>query len=509
MRFIPLVYRPDQDCSWEVAPGSVWSLNGLVPTRRGTLASWACDGNTEIAAYTSSTEPQAAGIIRKADGTARFFLFEKQSIHEFTSVSAASDRSKGGGYSASTVTWTWTQFGDTTIAVNLYDNPQSSSSGAFADLAGSPPKAQCVASNLGFVMLANYNDGTAYPDGWACCDIEDPTDWTVTSTNQADRGRLYDTPGPIRALVALRDSIIAYKDDSIYVGDYVGDPATTIWSWRLISDKVGCSSPHGVVTYGDVQYFFHRTGMYMFDGAAVRKISKDVNNKLLSLIGDGNVLPYVQATVDQRDSTVFFFVPFANALTKLANFAAYNIETGRWGLLSGAQNVIFTNVSGATDYPTAVVKCTHTDITAFDSSWSSATGTTVVLVGPNGNSEIAAQYGDYPAAPAYQAYTPTVVTGSIGNGDDNTTVSGISPRLYSYTAGGTTPTCTVYVSKLESDVGGANGTNGTSTGTWVWNTSEYKFDGVASGRYLSAQLNFSGKVELAGMALDASYGGKK
>lgn len=492
-KWIRLRYQPDYDCSWEVAPGALTACDGFVPTRRGSLATWKCE--TAIASYTSTTEPIASGIVRKADGTARFFIFNKQSIYEYTSTTAATDRSSA-TYSASTTGWDWAQFGDSTIAVNLYDAPQASSSGAFANLAGSPPKAQCIAVCLGQVMLGNYNDGTAYPDGWFCCDYDDPTDWTITATNGADSGRLYDTPGPIRSLVTLRDTIVAYKDDSIYVADFVGDPTRTIWSWRLVSDRVGCGALHGVGVLNDVHYFFHRTGFYSFDGAAVRRIPGGAANTfidhLVVLGGINNTSS--QTIVDQRDNLVMFCMAVQGAV-KPEIVIVYNSETGEW---SSVFSGVFTNSAGATDYPTATVQATYADCIAFDSGLVNDDFTTAILIGPNGAGKIAAQYGVYPGA-GTSARSNSFETGVIGNGDDTLTINRIKPRFAGDESTFTgTPTCTVYVGKSENTVG-ADDLTGTA---FTWNSTEKCFDGHVSGRYFIVEIGMTTTyAEIGGVAI--------
>lgn len=487
-KWVKLRYQPDLDCSWEVAPGALTLCDGFVPTRNGSLATWKCE--TAIASYTSTTEPIASGIVRKNDGTARFFIFNKQSIYEYTSTTAATDRSSA-TYSASTVGWDWAQFGDSTIAVNLYDAPQASSSGAFANLSGSPPKAQCIAVCLGQVMLGNYNDGTAYPAGWYCSDYDDATDWTVTATNGADNGNLYDTPGPIRSLVTLRDTIVAYKDDSIYVGEFVGDPNTTIWAWRLVSDRVGCGALHGVGVLNDAHYFFHRTGFYVFDGAAVRRLPSGSANTLIDyLVGIGGINnTSSQTTVDQRDNLVLFCMAIQGSV-KPEYVVVYNAETGDWSTI---QQDVFSNSSSTTDYPTATVKATYADCIAFDSGLVNDDFTTSIFIGPNGAGKIAAQYGVYPGDATSDAAS-SIQTGWIGNGDDNLTINRIKPRMIESATTGT-PTCTVYANKAEN-------TTGADSVAFTWNSTERCFDGHISGRYLYIVISFVGAVvELSGLSI--------
>lgn len=498
----PLDWTPDLDCSWEVAPGSLKVCRGYYPLRRGSYASWTMED--PIASYTSTTEPLVAGITRKNDGTARFFIFNKQSIYEYTSTTAATDRSSG-AYSASTTAWTWAQFGDTTIATNLYNNPQASASGAFADLAGTPPKAQLIAVALGQVMLANYNDGTAYPAGWYCCDYDDATDWTVTAENGADFGNLYDTPGPIRALETLRDGFVAYKDDSIYLAEFVGDPKSTIWAWRLVSDKVGCSSAHGVARLNDKHYFMHRSGFYEFDGAAVRLISRKVTNYLFNGITSASPST-CQATADQKENVIAFCWE-STAAGKKDVVAHYNVETGKWAYTLGQ---IFTAGAGASYYPTGVVKATQSDIIAFD-----ATNTTSVssfLMIGKADTKITAYAAEHTTYGGTAPHVKQIRIGSIGNADDGVALDSIKPRLLYWGEGTTVPSASFIADNAEMNVIYDNAAPETAdtTNTAVWESTLLRFNGKAAGKYITAAMTFTtSAMEIAGIFVDAKFAGKR
>ena len=493
-KWTPLSYRPDYDTSWEIAPGALNYCDGLIPTKRGSLATWKCE--TTVASYTSTTEPIAAGIVRASVGNTEFLVFNKQSIYDFDSTTTVDDVS-GTTYSSSTVGWDFVAYGDYTIAVNYYNNPQIKAISVggginFADLGGSPPKAQCIVVALGQIMLGNYNDGTSHPAGWYVSDYDDATDWTITATNGADKGDLYDTPGPIRSLVMLRDSVIAYKDDSIYIGEFVGDPTRTIWAWRVISDKVGCGALHGVAVLNDIHYFFHRTGFYSFDGAAVRRLPGSPSNTQIDfLIAAGGINNNSSQTmVDQRDNLVLFCMAAVGSV-KPDRVIVYNAETGEW---SSIQGTVMTGHASA--YPTATVQATYADLILFDSNMANDDFTTSLFIGPNGAGKIAAQYGLYPG-------TGTVSrdnyfgTGVIGNGDDMITVNRIKPRFASqqgFFSG--TPTCQVYAGKSENTV------EVETPVAFVWNSTEKCFDGHVTGRYIAVEIGFTDtSCEIGGLAL--------
>lgn len=504
MSFVPVTWRPDLDCSWEVAPGALKECRGFIPTKRGGYATFSMEDS--IASYTSTTEPLIAGITRKSDGTARFFIFNKQSIYEFTSTSAASDRSSA-TYSSSTTDWTWTQFGDQTIATNYYNTMQASSSTTFADLTGAP-KARLVASNMGFVMAANLvaSGGTTMPDAWHCCDQYDTATWTETATNQATSARLYDTPGPIRALEPLRDYIVAYKDDSIYVGEYVGDVANRIiWGWRLVSSGVGCQSAHGVARVNDMHYFMHRSGFYVFDGAAVRKIGDECTNFLFDGFTAADPTT-AQVTFEQRENVVVF--TWSVVAGKRDCQAFYNIVSGKWSYNLGQ---VFTAGAVASYYPTGIVKASQADIIAFNSS--EATSLPTLLMIGKANTAITAYAITYRGEQTNTGMNIRMRPGVVGDGENTLTLSQMRvrfPHIVEY--GSAQPSATFLADAQEYEISyNSSSPNGEATSNAaVWNSDFHRFDGRASGLYVNANMTFDGiGCEISGLAPVLQRAGRK
>lgn len=375
-QYVPLFYAPDLDQSWQVNSGICNFISGYVPTKRKTWASYA-NGPNQVTPHTATWtlaslgKPLTGYIFKNVLTGARFFVCTGRTHYrllEMTLPAAVTDRSKGStDYSASTTQWTMAAYGNAMIACNYYDPVQVSTSGAFADLTGSPPKAQLVATNMGFVMLADYDDGTnQYGDGWWCSALGNYTSWAPSLATQAANGRLLATPGRIRALVSLRDSIVAYKDDSIYIGDYVGDTVNgVIWEWRLVSHNVGCSSAHGVAVYNDVHYFLHKTGIYTFDGAQVSNIGFAVHKEIINRVGDFAMLANAQIGIDDVNGVVYFAFPLADS-SVLDLGLSLNINTGLWGGHMSGDNMWQSTTPGAPLY--AYVHASTADLMAWDAT---------------------------------------------------------------------------------------------------------------------------------------------
>lgn len=266
-------------------PGSYITVQNMVPNVLGNYetplqpAVWGT-GNTISGSLTN------ADAFQKSDGTARLFACNTTKIYEVTST-AATDRSKGGGsYTAGTI-WHGAQYGDVTIYTNRADVVQASSSGAFADLAGTPPKARFICAQSLAVALAAYNDGAnTYEDGIWISDIGDHTTWTPASGNEAANFRLLQTPGPITGIASFQGDFLAWKANSLYRISYVGLPA--IWTARLVSNTAGAASMGTICVCDDVVVFGGTSGWFVYDGSTVTPIAPNRSPRMSVSLMAGN-----------------------------------------------------------------------------------------------------------------------------------------------------------------------------------------------------------------------------
>ena len=383
-QIVPLRYAPDEDTSWLVNPGAVYSLSGLAPTKRGSYASVGSAYWIGNSTSVTGTDIFHAQLFRGVAGGMRFLVFRKQNIDEYNS--SATRTNQGTSYSSSTTGWTAASFGDYIIATNYYDAPQVSTGSSFSALSGSPPKARLVAANDLFVMLADYDDGgTQYGDGWWCSALGNPVSWTPSASTQAANGRIYGPSGPIRALIAFKRSFVAFKDNSIHVLNYEGPP--NIWTVTTVSDRVGCPGAHAVVQLGDKLYFYHASGFYSFDGANLVDVGPSVINAFNVKVNytgttSGSSGPRkVQAVADDFDRTVLFCAPAESGGNVYQVSYALNVDTGKWGT--------WENEGGGTGTGLSYVAGTSADMADFISKPSAR----FVLVRPNVSSSMVKYFG--------------------------------------------------------------------------------------------------------------------
>ena len=246
--------------------------------------------------------PNGAFEAVSSTGAKKWFVGIPQKIYQWDGVMNSPgfvDRS-GTPYSASTATtWSFAQFGDLTFAVNMNNKLQYASAGGFVDAHSVVPKADivvaCGPSTLPFIMLFNYDDGTnVYRDGWFTSPTPNAT-WSAAVSAQIVNGRLLVPSGDITAAEAFRDGVVAFKKNSMFMGEY-GDP-DAIWTWRTVARAVGCVGKNATCAAEDVMYFVGPRGFYVFDGSYPKKLPGFVHDEWAA---------YYVATVEDRvDDYVF------------------------------------------------------------------------------------------------------------------------------------------------------------------------------------------------------------
>ena len=317
-------YAPDLD---EATAGVIVDCSMLVPTVRGFKGAESL-ASTGMSALASTC--MGSAVITKLDNSRRMFAGTATKLYEQSS-SSWSDISRVAAYTMGVDNrWRFAQFGNTSLATNGTDTLQSSSGSSFADVTGAP-KASCIETTNGFVMLANTNDGTygVSPDRWWCSAINDSTTWTPSVTTQCTTGLLVDTPGEIRGLKRLGDYILAYKERSMYVGRYVGSPS--VFQWTLVPGEVGALSQECIVNTGSSHLFIGNENFYTFSGTLPQPIGDPVRKWFFS-----NLNPAYKyrcsASIDRTTGNVYFYFASKRSTDgSLDSCLVYNYISQKWG----------------------------------------------------------------------------------------------------------------------------------------------------------------------------------
>ena len=112
-----------------------------------------------------------------------------------------------------------------------------------------------------------------------------PTTWnSMDATLDAGEYELADTPGSILDGLPLGDSFIIYKNDSIYIMNYVGTPY--IFSFKLLSPTIGALCKNSVVDFEGGHFFMGNSNFYLCNGQTVTPL---LTGKLRRSVFDGIV----------------------------------------------------------------------------------------------------------------------------------------------------------------------------------------------------------------------------
>jgi hypothetical protein len=469
--------------------GVITDCTNLVPSTNGLTS--AGDGLDAGLPAISGTFLEASSQVL-LDGSARLFAGTLNKLYELSAGSWV-DRSVGGGYSTSTNnTWRFAQFGDATIATNYNDAMQVSTSGAFSNLAGTPPKAKIIDTAAGFVMAFNYNDGVnIFSDGWWCSGLYNHTTWTPSPSTQAANGRLFDTPGPITAGKHLGSAMVAYKNNSMYLGQYIGPPV--IWSWQQISNDIGAFSQEAVVSTESKHYFIGDNGIYVFDGARPVPIGTiEVKHWLKSVINQ-TYKAKCKATFDRVNSLIYFFYPSQESTGELDEALVYNTLVNQFGRVS-------KNIKSLLSYSSP--NLTWLQLGSLYSTWG-GWPSTILWVDPSFfGAEVGSAYIDNNQklgifnVGGYSA-SSSMVTGD--NGDDTyfSTISRVRPRFLK------SPLSATMTHYWKNGEGEPLNTGATVT------MSDFKFDLLKSARLHRLKLTFNGAVVVTGYELLAKQSGNR
>ena len=95
-----------------------------------------------------------------------------------------------------------------------------------------------------------------------------PSTWLETDYKlDAGEYQLADTPGDIIDGMAFGDSFLIYKNDAIYIMNYVGTPY--IFSFKLLSPTIGCLTKNALAEYENGHFFIGNSDFYICNGQKV------------------------------------------------------------------------------------------------------------------------------------------------------------------------------------------------------------------------------------------------
>jgi hypothetical protein len=428
---------------------------------------------------------RGATYVVKLDGTTRLFAGTQTKLYEYAS-SVWGDVSAVGDYTGSADSvWRFAQFGDVTIAVNLTDATQKSvSTGDFSALSGAP-KALVIDTVGGFVMVGNYNTGSAVLDGVYWSAYLDYTDWTADIATQCGNLRLLDTPGAITALKRLGQYAVAYKENSLYLGVNNGPP--TLWGFNLISGEIGTFSQESIVSVETAHFFIGPSDIYLFDGSRPQPIGDGIREWFYADLSIE--LAYkIRGVHDKQNSLIYWYYPSIASTGNLDSCIVFNYKSRKWGRANRSVEVCLEYLTGATtyagletDYPTYDA---FPDVSYGSPFWTATTPNMAVfdtthtlgtLTGPS--------------------LTSSLTSGAIGDDMQLTMISRVQPRFVNDPTSGT---MTNYYRMTD-------GASYTTDATIAMNSG--RFDVMRDARWHKFKTDYVGDVEVVGQSYHLVPGG--
>jgi hypothetical protein len=480
---IPLVgFAPDADVT---TPGLLTSCSNLVPYQNGMEGAPA-------PATPSSTPVLAAAcigaaVVSKLDDTRRIIAGTTTKLYEL-SAGAWADIGRAAAYNGGIDTrWSITQFGDATLCANRADVIQRSTGAAFADVA-TAPKAEILFTVGSFVMALNTNDGAEKPDGWHCCAAFDDTSWTPSLATQATSGRLVATAGRLTAGMRLGEYAIAYKQRSIYLGQYVGAP--TVWNWLQVpGGDAGCIGKEAICDIGGAHFFVGDDNIWIFDGTRPVPVA---DGYVRQYFFDNSNPSYRYRTIcvfDRQKNLVWVFYPSLSA-TSPDSAIVYHITAKKWGVANRSIEAALNYVSaGTTIDGLSSISPTIDGLApySFDSQFWLAGGKSLSI---------------FNTSHQLQAMTGTSVSSSMTTGDvgDDSAVSCLGPIRLRYAMAPSAASVQTFT-QMNSGIGFTAAASGVVL--------DGKFDVRQSARWHRATFTFTGPVRVTHMDAKAVAAGER
>ena len=473
-----LGFLPDVD---PTTPGVITACVNFIPYETGMTG--APSASTPASTPALAAACAGAVVVTKLDDTRRILAGTTTKMYEL-SGGAWTDVSRAAVYTGGADTrWSYTQFGNATIASNLTDTMQRSASGAFADIA-TAPKAKIVFSVGSFVMALNTSDATygASQNRWWCCATFDETSWTPSVTALCATGMLVSAPGQITAGGKFGDYAVAYKDKAIFLGQFVGAPS--VWNWTQVpGGDAGCVGKDAFTDIGGAHFIVGQDNLWLFDGSRPVPIGVGQVREWFYSNSNPSYRYKIQCIFDRQTNRVWIFYPSTNSTT-LDSAMVYHLGTKQFGLVTINIQAVLNYISaGTTIDGLSGISATIDGLStySFDSQFWLAGGRSLSVF------DTAYQLKLMSGVSTSSSYT----TGDMGNDESVSLLSKIRIRF----APGYAPASATaqMFSKMTEGAGLTNGRTHT--------LNDGKFDPLQAARFHRATIAMTGDVRV--LAMDA------
>lgn len=319
------------------------------------------------AAISTGLPARCVGLFAARSSVGGWVIFAGTTTHlyKFNSGTSSWDnytRVSGGNYNVpSGDYWSATAFGTKVIFCNFNDNPQvidiDTGATAFADLAGSPPKARYVTVVGDFVILACLNTN---PRMFVNSALNDTTGWSI-GINLCDEQELPDGD----RIVGLSGGEFGYILQERAIRRLIFQPGYD-QAFRVERDERerGGAGNYSLVGVRDTIFFYSSDGFYSFGPAGLRPIGHLRVNDWFKANSDSSRQASILGFADQTGPRVFWAFYSGSTSTYFDRLLIYDWDRDRFAYAdvsaqfwaratTAAQTLEGLDVYGSIDYPDA------------------------------------------------------------------------------------------------------------------------------------------------------------
>jgi len=375
--------------------------------------------------------------------------------------------------------WSFTQFGNATVATNDKQRIQGATGSTFTEIT-TAPVAEFVVAASDFILAFNTNEATYgdQSDRWWTSAFQDYTSWTPSAATQCVTGRLIGKGGPLTAAAMLGKACIAYKSRQMFSGQYVaGTPE--VWQWEAIPGEQGCIGPEAIVDIGGIHVFVGEDNVWMYDGTRPVAVANDIRQWLFTELS-ASYKKRIIVSYERKNGRVWIFYPTSSSSGNPNAAVVYHLKTKRWGRANRTIEAALSNY-----YAIGITWDTLSGVSGTwdglpDIAWDSAFWQTGALA-----------FSVFDTTHKLQSLIASGEDSSLTTGDigDDVGVSSINAVIPRFTA---IPVSATIAGYKRTALGGSSENGGSAT------YSGQKFDIRQTARYHRFTITMTGDVEIKG-----------
>ena len=313
-------FAPDLD---PTTKGITLDMANAMPTLKGYQAL-----NSPVPVVTSAlTEtPLGSTIGFYSDNSTQYWAGGKNHLwRRFGSIWIQVDTLGAGSFGATA--WDFAQFNDDLIAVgggSVAPQVATGSISTFGTLGGSPP------SGASLVLAVNSQVMMFKGNTWYVSAIGSDSSWNASTQTQAGNAPITDIPGNIVCAVPFYRNVVAFKNQGIWFGSYVG--GASIWSFQFISTFNGTWGPNCAAALPDMVAFLGLDDFYYTTGYTPIRIPNNLKEWFFDT-ADPTQLAQTQARYDPYHSVVYwsFVSKVAPVAGQCDQYVCWNERAQKWG----------------------------------------------------------------------------------------------------------------------------------------------------------------------------------